>query len=135
MLVTVAATVATGNLAIGVGLGVLTTMAVFARRVAHLVDVDRLVDPDETTAIYSVAGERFFASDQEFIDAFDYAGDPPNVIIDLSRAHLCDTSAVAALDAITHKYRRHGVQVEITGLNDHSERLHNEHSGQLIAAH
>ncbi len=135
MLVTVAATVATGNLAIGVGLGVLTTMAVFARRVAHLVDVDRLLDPDESTAIYSVTGELFFASDQEFIDAFDYAGDPPKVIIDLSRAHLWDTSAVAALDAIETKYARHDVQVEITGLNDHSERLHNEHSGQLVAQH
>ena len=135
MLVTVAATVATGNLAIGVGLGVLTTMAVFARRVAHLVDVERIADPDGTTAIYSVSGELFFASDQEFIDAFDYSGDPPTVIIDLSHAHLWDTSAVAALDAIETKYARHDVRVEITGLNDHSERLHSEHSGQLAAAH
>ena len=135
MLVTVAATVATGNLAVGVGLGVLTTMAIFARRVAHLVEVERIADPDQTTAIYSVTGELFFASDQELIDAFDYAGDPPNVIIDLSRAHLWDTSAVAALDAIETKYAKHHVQVEITGLNHHSERLHSEHSGQLVPAH
>ena len=100
MLVTVGVTVATHNLAIGVGVGVLTAMAVFARQVAHLVDVDRVLDPDGTTSIYSVTGEIFFASDQELIDAFDYAGDPPNVIIDLSRAHIWDASAVAALDAI-----------------------------------
>jgi SulP family sulfate permease len=134
MLVTVAGTVATHNLAFGVGLGVLTAMAVFARRVAHLVDVVRVADPDESTAIYSVTGELFFASDQEFIDAFDFAGDPPNVIIDMSRAHLWDASAVAALDAIETHYSRHGVRVEITGLNRHSEALHTTLSGQLAGA-
>lgn len=135
MLVTVAATVATHNLAIGVGLGVLTAMAVFARRVAHLVDVDRVVDPDGTTSIYAVSGEVFFASDQELIDAFAYADDPPNVLIDLSRAHLWDASAVAALDAIERHYARHGVEVEITGLNDRSQELHRTLSGQLEGAH
>ncbi len=135
MVVTVAATVATHNLAIGVGLGVLTAMVVFARRVAHLVDVQRVVDPDGTTCIYSVTGELFFASDQEFIDAFDYAADPPDVIIDMSRAHIWDASAVAALDAIQTHYARHGVTVEITGLNPRSEDLHSALSGQLAATH
>ncbi len=135
MAVTVAATVATHNLAIGVGLGVLTAMVVFARRVAHLVDVQRVVDPDGTTCIYSVTGELFFASDQEFIDAFDYAADPPDVIIDMSRAHIWDASAVAALDAIGTHYARHGVTVEITGLNRRSEDLHSTLSGQLAATH
>jgi len=135
MLVTVAGTVATSNLAIGVGLGVLTAMALFARRVAHLVEVERVADPDGTTAIYAVTGEVFFASDQELIDAFAYAADPPKVIVDLSRAHLWDTSAVAALDAIETKYAKHGIAVEITGLNVDSRRLHAEHTGRLAAAH
>jgi SulP family sulfate permease len=135
MVLTVAGTVATSNLAVGVGLGTLTAMAVFARRVAHLVDVERVLDPDGTTSIYSVTGELFFASDQELIDAFDFAGDPPNVIIDLSRAHVWDASAVAALDAIETHYHRHGVTVEITGLNRRSEQLHTTLSGQLAGAH
>ncbi len=135
MTVTVIGTVATRNLAVGVGLGVLTAMAAFARRVAHLVDVERVLDPDGTTSIYSVTGELFFASDQEFIDAFDFAGDPPNVIIDLSRAHLWDASAVAALDAIEGHYARHDVTVEITGLNQRSGELHASLSGQLAGAH
>jgi SulP family sulfate permease len=135
MTVTVIGTVATSNLAIGVGLGVLTAMIAFARRAAHLVDVERVVDPDGTTSIYSVTGELFFASDQELIEAFDFAGDPPNVIIDLSRAHLWDASAVAALDAIESHYARHDVTVEIIGLNRHSEKLHTNLSGQLAGAH
>jgi SulP family sulfate permease len=135
MLVTVIATVATHNLAIGVALGVLTAMALFARRVAHLVDVERVEDPDGTTTIYAVSGELFFASDQEFIDAFDFAGDAPRVIVDLSRAHVWDASAVAALDAIETHYARHGTTVEITGLNRESRHLHTTLSGQLAAAH
>ncbi|MEA2331010.1 MAG: sulfate permease, SulP family [Thermoleophilaceae bacterium] len=134
MAVTVTSTVATHNLAIGVGLGVLTAMAVFARRVAHLIDVDRVVDPNGTTCIYSVAGDLFFASDQEFIEAFDFAGDPPKVVIDMSRAHVWDASAVAALDAIETHYARHGVELEITGLNDSSHELHSTLSGQLVGA-
>ena len=43
MVVTVVATVATHNLAIGVGVGVLTAMVLFARRVAHFVTVERTV--------------------------------------------------------------------------------------------
>jgi SulP family sulfate permease len=80
-------------------------------------------------------GGLFFASDQELIDAFDFAGDPPRVIVDLSRAHVWDASAVAALDAIETHYARHGVQVEITGLNARSEALHRTLSGQLAGAH
>jgi len=135
MLLTVAGTVATRNLAIGVGIGVLTSMILFARRAAHLVEVERVLDPDGTTALYAVSGELFFASDQDLIDAFRYAEDPPRVVIDLSRAHLWDASAVAALDAIAGHYDRHGVALEVTGLNARSERLRNDLSGRLVAAH
>jgi SulP family sulfate permease len=57
------------------------------------------------------------------------------VMIDLSRAHVWDASAVAALDAIEGHYARHGVRVEITGLNDSSQDLHDTLSGRLAAAH
>ena len=44
--------------------------------------------------------------------------------IDLSRAHIWDASTVAALDSIREKYDRHGVQVEIVGLDRLSSGLH-----------
>jgi len=135
MVVTVAGTVATHNLAIGVAAGVVTAMAIFARRVAHLVDVDRVVGPDGSSCLYSVTGEVFFASDQELIDAFRYTEDPPRVIVDFSRAHLWDASAIAALDAIEGHYRRHDVELTITGLNERSGQLHQELAGQMAAAH
>jgi SulP family sulfate permease len=135
MSLTVAATVFTHNLAIGVGVGVLASMALFARRVAHLVQVDRVVDPEGDSAFYLVTGELFFASDQELIDSFHYTEDPPRVLIDFSGAHLWDSSAVAALDAIATHYHRHDIELEITGLNTHSEQLHGELSGQLTSTH
>ncbi len=129
--VTVVGTVATSNLAIGVAAGVLTAMATFARKVAHLVDVQRVVDPDQSTAFYAVTGELFFASDQELIEAFDYPNDPPSVIIDFSRAHVWDASAVAALDAIETHYARYDVTVQITGLNERSADLHQTLTSQM----
>ena len=135
MALTVTGTVATNNLAIGVGVGVLASMALFARRAAHLVDVTREIDSDGSRAQYSVSGELFFASDQELIDAFDYPNDPPRVLIDFSQAHLWDTSAVAALDAIAGHYERHDIDLELTGLNQLSERLHRDLSGQFATAH
>ncbi len=134
MTLTVAATVFTHNLAIGVGVGVLASMAVFARRVAHLIHVDRMLDPEGESVLYSVTGELFFASDQELIDSFHYTEDPSHVVIDFSRAHLWDSSAVAALDAIATHYHRHDIELEITGLNDHSEQLHGDLSGQMTRA-
>src|SRR6478609_2057039 len=88
MLVTVVATVWTHNLAVGVILGVLAAMVLFARRVAHFTTVTREVDGD--TARYRVDGELFFASSNDLTTQFEYAADPPHVVIDLSRTHVWD---------------------------------------------
>jgi SulP family sulfate permease len=123
MLATVAATVATGNLAIGVALGVLVTMGAFVSRVSRLVRVERVLDPDGTTSIYAVSGEVFFASEQALVDGFAPAADPANVIVDLSRARLWDRSGLAALRAIQERYARQGIQLRVTGLGAADERV------------
>uniref|UniRef100_UPI0038B3755D SulP family inorganic anion transporter n=1 Tax=Nocardioides okcheonensis TaxID=2894081 RepID=UPI0038B3755D len=134
MLATVVVTVATHNLAIGVGVGVLTAMTLFARRVAHLTAVRRELVEDadgSATAVYRVTGELFFASSNDLYTQFDYAHDPERVAIDLSAAHVWDASTVAALDAITTKYARRGTHVEITGLDAASAERHQRLSGSL----
>ncbi|WP_326553279.1 SulP family inorganic anion transporter [Micromonospora sp. NBC_01813] len=135
MTFTVAAVLITHNLAIGVIFGVLTAMVIFARRVAHMVEVTSVLDPDETTRIYSVHGELFFASSNDLVHQFDYAGDPDRVIIDMSHAHVWDASSVAALDAITTKYASRGKTVEIIELNQSSARIHGTLAGQLGVGH
>lgn len=122
MVVTVVVTVATGNLAIGVSLGVLAAMVGFARRVAHMTIVE--CDSDSEPRTYRVRGELFFASSNDLIHRFDYANDPDDVVIDLSGTDVWDASAVATLDAIRSKYAARGKSVRITGLDGASlERL------------
>jgi len=135
MVSTVVVVVATHNLAIGVVVGVVVAMIMFARRVAHLTEVVDVAHPDEDTCVYAVHGELFFASSNDLVYQFDYAGDPKNVIIDLSNSHIWDASTVAALDAITTKYARKGKTVEIVGLNYASAQRHSRLAGHMGAGH
>ncbi|WP_218602769.1 SulP family inorganic anion transporter [Pseudonocardia abyssalis] len=135
MLSTVVVTVGTHNLAYGVGVGVLTAMVLFARRVAHLVEVTSVLDPDAGTRVYRVTGQLFFASSNDLVYQFRYATDPENVVIDLSEAHVWDASTVAALDAVTTKYEARGITVTIVGMNSNSRDRHDRLAGRLTDAH
>ncbi|WP_156365933.1 STAS domain-containing protein, partial [Nocardiopsis sp. NRRL B-16309] len=55
--------------------------------------------------------------------------------IDMTKAHVWDSSAVAALDQVTEHFRKHGVEVEIIGLNEPSAELHKELTGTLTGGH
>lgn len=154
MIATVAVVVATGNLAIGVVVGVFVASVLFVRRVAHFVTVERMivtgapddqVDADhpvdqcdetgsasaEAVARYVVRGELFFASSNDLTTQFRYTHDPDRVVIDMRESHVWDASTVAALDAIVTKYEAIGTSVEITGMNAYTETLHNRLSGGL----
>ncbi|WP_420706178.1 SulP family inorganic anion transporter [Streptomyces sp. 351MFTsu5.1] len=135
MALTVAVVVATHNLAIGVVVGTVTAMVIFAKRVAHLAEVTAVVDPDGNTVVYRVTGELFFASSNDLVTQFNYATDPGKVVIDLSNTHIWDASSVAALDAIETKYAQRGKEVEIIGLNQPSAQIHQKLSGELTGSH
>jgi SulP family sulfate permease len=137
MLVTVGITVWTHNLAIGVIVGVLTAMVLFARRVAHFATVTRTLDLHASvpTAVYTVDGELFFASSNDLTTQFDYSTDPERVVMDMSRSHIWDASTVAAIDAIVTKYERQGKSVVIEGMNDVTHAFHGRLSGGLGAGH
>lgn len=130
MVVTVIATVATGNLAVGVSLGVLTAMVAFARRVAHFTSVSVESGPDGTRT-YRVRGDLFFVSSNDLVHQFDYAGDPDEVVIDMSGVSVWDASSVASLDAIRLKYSSRGKTVSFTGLDGASLDRLNRLSGRL----
>ncbi len=122
MLATVAVTVATDNLAAGVGVGVLLSGVFFTFKVAKLLDI--AVEDTPVLRTYRVRGQVFFASAELFVDAFDTRDteDRP-VRIDVSQAHFWDVTAVAALEKVGQRLRRHGSRVEIVGLNAASEVL------------
>nr|WP_306769399.1 SulP family inorganic anion transporter [Parafrankia sp. BMG5.11] len=133
MVVTVVVVVATDNLALGVLAGALLGAVFFARRVAQIVQVTDVLDPDGGIRVYALTGDLFFASTNELVHSFDYADLIPKVVIDLTDAHIWDTSAVAALDAVAAKYRGRGVDVEMIGLNEASSDLHGRTAGQFAA--
>jgi SulP family sulfate permease len=131
MVITVAVVVATSNLAIGVVVGSVVAMVIFARRVARVVEVTAVTDPDGTQIVYAVAGELFFASSNDLVSRFDYDCAPDTVVVDLTGARIWDASTVAALDAVTAKYESRGKSVEIAGLDERSATMHQRLSGEL----
>ncbi|KVM62706.1 sulfate transporter [Burkholderia gladioli] len=116
MLVTVAIVVATGNLAIGVLVGVLLSALFFASKVRRVLQVEALRDAGGERR-YLVRGQVFFASSEAFVAQFDFHERVERVKLDVSHAHFWDLTAIDALDRIVNKFRRHGVAVEIVGLN------------------
>ncbi|HSP74898.1 MAG TPA: SulP family inorganic anion transporter [Cryobacterium sp.] len=137
MVSTVIVIVLTHNLAIGVMVGVIVAMVAFARRVAHFVNVERTLPEGEDvpTACYTVTGALFFASSNDLTTQFEYADDPDRIVIDVSNSHIWDASTVAALDAITNKYERHGKRVVIEGMNEASSTMHTRLAGNLGGGH
>ena len=131
MIVTVAVTVATGNLAIGVVTGVLLAMILFARRVAHVIRADRVVSADGASVRYDLYGPLFFGSSNDLVERFSYGIDPATIMIDLTHAQVWDASTVAALDSIETKYRDRGATVSITGLDARSAAFHQRLTGNL----
>ena len=45
------------------------------------------------------------------------------MVLDLSRAHVWDASAVGAIDKAVLRYRQRGVAMEVVGMNRHTEAL------------
>lgn len=123
MLTTVFMTVFSHNLAVGVLSGVALNALLFSRKIAQIVFVDSVIDPQGEKRTYNVGGQIFFVSVQEFLNAFDFKEDVEFVKIDLTHAHLWDQSAIAALDKVVINFRRNGAEVEVAGLNEASATL------------
>ncbi|MCV6596875.1 MAG: SulP family inorganic anion transporter [Mangrovicoccus sp.] len=123
MLATVATTVFTHNLAIGVLTGVLLSGVFFAGKIAQIFGVRSELSADGRERVYAIEGQLFFASADEFTKSFDFNEALERVVIDVSGAHIWDISSVAALDSVILKFRREGAEVEIIGMNQASETL------------
>lgn len=123
MVTTVVVVVATHNLALGVGVGVLLAAMFFANKIGHFMHISSSIDDGGHQRTYQVTGQVFFSSADKFVDAFDFKEAVDNVIIDLTKAHFWDITAVAALDKVVIKFRREGADVEVRGLNEASATI------------
>jgi SulP family sulfate permease len=123
MLATVIVTVFTHDLAKGVGVGVLLSGFFFAHKVALLFRVRSNSEDEGRARVYRFSGQIFFASADRFVASFDFKEVIEKVVIDVSKAHFWDITAVSALDKVVLKFRREGVEVDIVGLNEASATL------------
>jgi len=123
MVATVLVTVFTHDLAKGVGVGVLLSGFFFAHKVALLFRVRSSSEDEGRARAYRFSGQIFFASADRFVASFDFKEVIEKVVIDVSKAHFWDITAVSALDKVVLKFRREGVEVEIVGLNEASATM------------
>lgn len=78
---------------------------------------------NNTIKTYTFVGQVFFNSADKFYETFDFKEVLDKVIIDLSKAHFWDISAVYALDKAVIKLRRNGTEVEVIGQNEASKTI------------
>ena len=123
MIVTVAVTVSTHDLAQGVLSGVLLSGFFFAHKVGRILVIQSQSEDEGRVRVYTVLGQVFFASADRFSQSFDFKEVIDTVRIDLSRAHFWDITAVSALDKVVLKFRREGADVEVIGLNEASATM------------
>ena len=123
MVVTVAVTVSTHDLAQGVLSGVLLSGFFFAHKVGRILVIRSQSEDEGRVRTYTVLGQVFFASADRFAQSFDFKEVIDTVRIDVSRAHFWDITAVSALDKVVLKFRREGADVEVIGLNEASATM------------
>lgn len=123
MVATVVTVVWTHNLAIGVLVGVLLSGIFFAGKIAQLFKVTSIISMEGHVRTYTVEGQLFYGSVEDFMNAFDFKEALERVVIDVSRAHIWDISSVQALDTAVLKFRRNGAEVEIVGMNEATETI------------
>ncbi|WP_026072963.1 SulP family inorganic anion transporter [Nodosilinea nodulosa] len=123
MLTTVLITVFSHNLALGVVVGVALSTVFFSRKIAKIVFVDSFLSADKNHRTYSISGQIFFVSVDDFLGKFNFHEELEKVTLDFINAHIWDQAAVAAIDQVVINFRRTGADVELLGLNEASATL------------
>jgi len=123
MLATVAVVVATHDLAKGVLVGVVLSGLFFAQKISRFFGVTSTLDEATSTRTYQVTGQIFFATAEAFHNGFDFREELKAVTINVHAAHFWDITGINALDRVVLKFRRHGLAVEIVGMNEASQTL------------
>lgn len=120
MVATVAIVVITHDLSKGVLAGVLLSAIFFVAKISKL-KVEKAFDGEMTR--YTVRGQLFFASVEDFVAGIDLTERESTIHIDFTESHVWDDSAVGAIDKVVIKLRQNHNEVMITGLNSSSRKI------------
>ena len=124
MLLTVIVVVYTHDLSKGVFAGVILSAVLFAAQISK-VEIRKGGLAGDASNVYTVHGQLFFASTQDFVAAFEDIEPAKRIIIDFSDATVWDDSGVGAIDRVMNKLSSKTANVELIGLNESSKKLVN----------
>lgn len=122
MVVVAGITVIFHNLAVAVLIGVVISALVFAWENAKRIRARKRTD-EHGVKHYEIYGPLFFGSVQAFMEKFDIAGDPVEVVIDFKESRVADMSGIEALSRITERYRAAGKKLHLRHLSASCRRL------------
>jgi SulP family sulfate permease len=118
------------DLAIAVIVGVIVSALAYAWNNATRIHAKIELKKDGSK-VYQIEGPLFFGSTAGFIEVFEPANDPDQVVIDFANSRVADQSALQAIEAIASKYERLEKTVQLRHLSPDCHRLLNR-AGQLM---
>ncbi|WP_227271300.1 SulP family inorganic anion transporter [Roseobacter weihaiensis] len=110
------------DLAVAVVVGVIVSALAYAWNNARRIHAKSYTTP-EGARVYQVQGPLFFGSSDGFVEMFDVAGDPSEVIVDFADSRVVDQSALQAIEAVAAKYEAQGKRVQLRHLSHDCHRL------------
>jgi SulP family sulfate permease len=114
-------TVAT-DLAFAVVVGVIVSALFFAWEHASHINV-KGYDDEYGIRIYELNGPLFFGSVKSFMELFNPAEDPQEVIIEFQNSRVADHSAIEAIDNLAEKYIKAGKTLHFRHLSPECREL------------
>jgi SulP family sulfate permease len=130
VLVLVSAVTVLTDLAIAVVVGVIVSAVVFAWEHAKHINV-KGYDDENGSRVYELNGPLFFGSVKSFLDLFDPANDPDDVILEFQNSRVADHSAIEAIDNLAEKYIKAGKTLHLRHLSIECAQLL-ENAGDLV---
>jgi SulP family sulfate permease len=104
------------DLAIAVVVGVIVSALFFAWEHASHINV-KSYDHEDGSRVYELNGPLFFGSVKNFLDLFNPADDPDDVIIEFQNSRVADHSAIEAIDNLAEKYIKAGKKLHLRHLS------------------
>ncbi|KFF73734.1 sulfate permease [Chryseobacterium sp. P1-3] len=115
-------TVVLHNLALAVLVGVIISALVFAWDNAKRIRARKHMDVNGIKH-YEIYGPLFFGSVTAFIEKFDPAEDPDEVVVDFKESRIVDMSAIDALDKISKRYKQNGKTLYLRHLSEDCRKM------------
>ncbi len=116
VLILVSAVTVMTDLAVAVVAGVIVSAVFFAWEHAKHINV-KGYDDENGSRVYELNGPLFFGSVKSFLELFDPANDPDDVIIEFQNSRVADHSAIEAIDNLAEKYIKAGKKLHLRHLS------------------